>query len=134
MYEGRGTIYRYELYLSTLCWVDTILWIARTVGHAPGCLHEDLNCCATTPNIKRPRRGIGERANELLLNVSCSSAISMIAGAFCPTETSQDLQKLDLWDLLAFLHAMQPFWPSLGTPGQVPLGQRLEGVTPRTHA
>ena len=44
-----------------------------------------------------------------LLNVSFSSSISIIAGAFCVTDTLQDEQKTSLRDFSAFLHATQPF-------------------------
>lgn len=77
------------------------------------CLHEFLNCSATTPNLKQLGRKTGEMVNVPSLNVSLSSAISIIAGALRMTETSQALQKLDFLAFSAFLHAIQPFWPNL---------------------
>jgi hypothetical protein len=105
--------YRYALYLSRFCCDDVILYTARTLGHAVVCLHECLNCRATASNRKRLGRGIREAINVPPLNVSFSSAISIIPGAFCITETSQAVQKLVLPDLSAFLHATQPFWANL---------------------
>ena len=54
--------------------------------------------------------------NLPLLNVSFSSAIPIIAGAFCITETSQVVQKMVFPDLSAFLQATQPLWANLQKP------------------
>ena len=90
------------------------------------CLHERLNCRTTASDLKQFGQETEESANAPPLNVSFSFAISIIAGAFRITETSHDVQKLVLPDLSAFLHAIQPLWPNLWTPGQVPLDRWFE--------
>ena len=83
----------------------------RTRGGVPPRTFKLLRDCS--PTLGKPGDESCKRKNTPLLNVSFSSAISMIAGAFCMTETSQGVQKLVLPDLSAFLHATQPLWANL---------------------